>query len=255
MLTKATYYCEIFTLNKNNNMKKFFVQACFLAAFITGSFAAKAQTADEIIDKYLDAIGGKENWKKVTSLKMEGNVEVQGLEIPFTMQAVHGKGFRTDGEFQGNFFIDIVTPTQGWSQNPMAGKATLQPLAEDELKEKLDELDIQGPFLDYKEKGSTVEFLGKEEAEGNEYFKIKLTTKNKNETTYFFDTKTYLVYKQESIAKQQGQDIPVTVKSLDYQTVDGGLKIPFKMDQGMMILAAKKYTINAPVDEKIFSDK
>ena len=109
---------------------------------------------------------------------MEGNVEVQGLQIPFTLQAVNGKGYRTDGEFQGNLFIDIVTPTKGWSQNPMAGKATLQPLSDDELKSKLDDLDIQGAFIDYKEKGSEVEFLGKDEEDGNEYFKIKLTTKN-----------------------------------------------------------------------------
>ena len=77
----------------------------------------------------------------------------------------------------------------------------------------------------------------------------------KNETTYFFDTKTYLVYKQESTTKQQGQDVKVTVKSLDYQAIDGGIKIPFKMDQGQMVLAASKYTINGAIDEKIFSDK
>lgn len=236
-------------------MKKFFVHTLLAVAFMSISFTGNTQTADEIIDKYITAIGGKENWKKINSLKMEGNVEVQGLEIPFTMQAVNGKGLRTDGEFQGNFFIDIVTPTKGWSQNPMAGKATLQPLTDDELKEKVDGLDIQGALLDYKEKGSTAEFLGKDEEDGNDYFKIKLTTKNKNETTYFFDTNTYLVYKQESISKQQGQDVKVVVKSLDYQTVEGGVKMPFKMDQGQVVLAAKKFTVNGAIDEKIFSDK
>lgn len=236
-------------------MKKFFVHTLLVAALISSSFTGKTQTADEIIDKHIEAIGGKENWKKVNSLKMDGNIEVQGLEIPFTMQAVNGKGVRTDGEFQGNFFIDIITPTKGWSQNPMAGKATLQPLSDDELKEKLDELDIQGAFVDYKEKGSAVEFLGKDEEDGNEYFKVKLTTKNNNETTYFFDTKTYLVYKQETITKQQGQDVKVTVKNLDYQTIDGGIKVPFKLDMGQMVLASKKYIVNGPIDEKIFSDK
>ncbi len=236
-------------------MKKFFVHTLLAVAFLSTSFTGTSQTADEIIDKYITAIGGKENWKKINSLRMEGQVEVQGLEIPFTMQAVNGKGVRTDGEFQGNAFIDITTPTKGWSQNPMAGKATLQPISEDELKQKVDELDIQGPFIDYKEKGNTVEFLGKDEEDGNEYYKIKLTTKNNNETTYFFDTKTYLVYKQETISKQQGQDMKVVVKSLDYQPVDGGIKMPFKMDQGMMILATKKYIVNSTIDEKIFSDK
>ena len=137
----------------------------------------------------------------------------------------------------------------------MAGKATLQPLSDDELKEKLDAMDIQGAFLDYKEKGSMVEFLGKDEEDGNDYYKIKLTTKNKNETTYFFDTKTYLVYKQETISKQQGQEMKVVVKSLDYQTVEGGVKMPFKMDQGQIVLAAKKFIVNGAIDEKIFSDK
>ena len=236
-------------------MKKFFVHFLLAVAFMSSSFNGRSQTADEIIDKYIAAIGGKENWKKINTIKMEGNVEVQGLKIPFTMQAVNGKGVRTDGEFQGNFFIDIITPTKGWSQNPMAGKATLQPLSDDELKEKLDDLDLQGAFLDYKEKGSMVEFLGKDEEDGNEYFKIKLTTKNKNETTYFFDTKTYLVYKQETISKQQGQEVKVVVKSLDYQTVEGGVKMPFKMDQGQMVLAAKKFIVNGAIDEKIFSDK
>ena len=236
-------------------MKKYFVHALLVAAIMSSSFTGITQTADEIIDKYITAIGGKENWKKINSLKMEGNIQVQGLEIPFTMQAVNGKGVRTDGEFQGNSFIDIITPTKGWSQNPMAGKATLQPLSDDELKEKLDAMDIQGAFLDYKEKGSMVEFLGKDEEDGNDYYKIKLTTKNKNETTYFFDTKTYLVYKQETISKQQGQEMKVVVKSLDYQTVEGGVKMPFKMDQGQMVLAAKKFIVNGAIDEKIFSDK
>ncbi len=236
-------------------MKRFFVQTLLIVALVSTAFTSKSQTADEIINKYLDAIGGKENWKKIKSIRMEGAVQVQGLEIPFTMQAVQDKGFRTDGEFQGNSFIDITTPTKGWSQNPMAGKATLQPISDDELKQKLDELDVQGPFVDYKEKGSVVEFLGKDEEDGNEYYKLKLTTKNNNETTYFFDTKTYLVYKQETLTKQQGQDVKVTVKSLDYQSVDGGVKMPFKMDQGAMILAAKKYVVNPTIDEKIFSDK
>ena len=104
-------------------MKKFFVHTLLMVAIVGTAFTAKSQTADEIINKYIDAIGGKENWKKINSLKMEGQVEVQGLEIPFTMQAINGKGVRTDGEFQGNSFIDITTPTKGWSQNPMAGKA------------------------------------------------------------------------------------------------------------------------------------
>lgn len=235
-------------------MKKLIIPIVMVAALIGSTLSAKAQTADEIVDKYIAAIGGKENWKKVQSMKVDGAIQVQGLEIPYTVNAVHMKGNRMQGEFQGNVFIEITTPTKGWSQNPMQGKATLQPITDDELKTKIDDLDIQSPFIDYKEKGSIIESLGKDEEDGNEYFKIKLTTKNKNETTYFIDTKTFLVYKQETLLKQQGQEIKMAVKSLDYQTIEGGIKVPFKVDQGQMIMATKKVTVNPTIDEKLFTN-
>ena len=231
-------------------MKKIFLSAAMLFA---AAFTIHAQTADEIIAKYVTAIGGSEKWTKIQSIKLEGQIEVQGLAIPFIMQGVQMKGMRFDAEFQGNKIIEIVTPVKGWSQNPLAGKATLSPMSEDELKSKVDDLDLQDPFVDYKAKGSSVEFLGKDEEDGNEYLKIKMTTKNNNEKTYFFDTKTYLIYKVESIVKQQGQEIKTAVKYLDYQTLDFGIKMSFKQDQGQMMLVTKKVSVNPVVEEPIFN--
>ena len=230
-------------------MKKILLSVAVLFAAVV---TTKAQTADEIIAKYITAIGGADKWSKVQSIKVEGQVEVQGIAIPYTMQGIQMKGMRIDAEFQGNKIIDIVTPEKGWSQNPLAGKASLDPIPADELKTKIDDLDIQDAFVDYKTKGSSVEFLGKDEEDGNEYFKIKMTTKNGNEKTYFFDTKTYLIYKVEGIVKQQGQEIKSSVKYLDYQTLDFGIKMAFKQDQGMMMLVTKKVTVNVPVDAAIF---
>ncbi|MDP1763840.1 MAG: hypothetical protein Q8L07_08110 [Sediminibacterium sp.] len=233
-------------------MKKIFLS---MMVFGATAFTLSAQTADEIIEKYITAIGGADKWTKVQSIKVEGQVEVQGLAIPYTMQGLQLKGMRVDAEFQGNIIIDIVTPTNGWSQNPLAGKNTLSPITEEELKSKVDDLDIQDAFIEYQTKGSAVEFLGKDEEDGNEYFKIKMTSKNNNEKTYFFDTKTYLIYKIESVVKQQGQEMKTAVKYLDYQSIDFGIKMPFKTDQGMMMMVIKKVTINPVVDESIFIAK
>lgn len=244
---------SIFKSTKSTKMKKILFPSLLLAGLLSIGFSVTSQTADEVIDKYITAIGGKEKWKQINSMMIEGQIEVQGIEIPFTMQAVNNKGTRVDAEFQGSKFIDITTPANGWSQNPMGGKTTLQPLSADELKDKLDNLDLQGAFIDYKDKGSTVEALGKDEEDGNEYFKIKMTTKNNKETTYFFDLKTNLIYKQETTAKQQGQDIKVTAKNLDYQMTDFGVKMPFKVDQGGMVMVTKKLVTNPTVDAKIFT--
>jgi hypothetical protein len=230
-------------------MRKILLSALVVLSF---SLAATAQTADEIINKYITAIGGAEKWRTIKSLKVEGQVEVQGLAIPFMMQANHMKGMRVDAEFQGNKLIDIVTPAAAWSQNPFGGKPNLSPLSEEELKTKVDELDIQDAFVDYKAKGSTVEFLGKDEEDGNEYFKVKITTKIGNEKTYFFDTKTYLAYKTESITKVQGQEVKTSVKLLDYQTLENGCKMAFKSDMGQMMQVIKKVTLNPTIEESIF---
>jgi hypothetical protein len=230
-------------------MKKVFLS---LVVIFSAIFTLNAQTADEIIAKYITAIGGAEKWSKIQSLIVEGQMEVQGIAIPFTMQGVHMKGNRVDAEFQGNKIIDITTPTKGWSQNPFGGKMSLDPISDEELKSKVDDLDLQDAFIDYKAKGSTVEFLGKDEEDGNEYFKIKITSKNNNDKTYFFDTKTYLAYKVESMTKQQGQDVKSVIKLLDYQTIDFGIKMSFKSDMGQMMMVTKKVTVNPAIDETIF---
>lgn len=230
-------------------MKKTFLS---LLVILTALLTLKAQTADDIIAKYITAIGGADKWTKIKSLKVEGQIEVQGISLPFTMQGIHLKATRVDAEFQGSKIIDIVTSEKGWSQNPLAGKKTLAPISDEELKTKVDDLDLQDPFINYKAKGSTVEFLGKDEEDGVEYFKLKITTKNNNDKTYYFDTKTYLVYKVESMTKQQGQDVKSIVKMLDYQTLENGIKMAFKSDMGQMMMVTKKVTINPTIDEAIF---
>ena len=150
-------------------MKNHFFKFLFVAFATIAHVASFAQTVDEVIANHINAIGGAENWKKVQSMKITGHVEVQGIEISFSQQAVNGKGFRVDAEFQGMQIIEICTPTKSWSQNPFGGKTSLEPNSEDEHKQRVDQLDIQNEFVDWKTKGSSVELLGKDEEDGNEY--------------------------------------------------------------------------------------
>ena len=54
-------------------MKKVFLS---LVVIFTAVFTLNAQTADEVIAKYITAIGGADKWSKVQSLKVEGQMEV-----------------------------------------------------------------------------------------------------------------------------------------------------------------------------------
>ncbi len=233
-------------------MKKILLSVSFVFSLVFLSTQLNAQTADEIIGKYITAIGGKDKWSQVKSMKVNGYIEVQGIKINFTQQAVHETGVRVDAEFQGQKIIDITTPTMGWSQNPFGGKSTLQPISGEELQQKLDELDIQDEFVDYAKKGSSVEFIGKDEEDGNEFYKIKMVTKNKNETVYFFDVNTFLIYKEEKTVKQQGQEMKMVTKLLNYKTIPFGIKIPHKSEQMGQVLVTDKFEINPVIDLNIF---
>lgn len=230
-------------------MKKLFISAALL---LTTVVTVSAQTADEVINKYIDAIGGKAKWATLNSIKIEGQIEVQGVTIPFTMQSINNKANRMDAEFQGMKIVEIVTPQAGWSMNALQGQSTLQPMSQEDLKTKVDNLDIQDQLIDYAQKGHKVEMLGKDEADGNEYFKVKLTTKAGNDKIHFIDTKTYLLYKVESVMNVNGQEVKGEVKYLDYQTLENGIKMAFKQEVGQMMMVSKKITVNPVIDESLF---
>jgi hypothetical protein len=237
-------------------MKSLFSKvSLMLLAFLFVAFNGFSQTVDEVIAKHIEATGGEAKWKQVNSLKIEGYIEVQGIQIPFTQQAVHNTGWRLDAEFQGMQIIQIVTPTKSWSQNPFGGKTELEPASEDEHKQQVDELDLQNAFVDWKSKGSTVELLGKDEEDGNEYYKIRLVTKNQNQEVHYIDVKTYLTYKTVSTAKMQGQEMEVTTKMLDYKELPIGVKVPHKTDQMGQVLVFEKIDVNASIDTKLFAGK
>lgn len=237
-------------------MKSLFSKfSVLIMALLLTSFNGFSQTVDDVIAKHIAATGGEEKWKQVNSMKIEGYIEVQGIQIPFTQQAVHNTGMRIDAEFQGMQIIQIVTPTKSWSQNPFGGKTELEPASEDEHKQQVDELDIQNEFVDWKTKGSSVELLGKDEEDGNEYFKVRLTTKHQNQTVYYIDVKTYLIYKSVSTSKMQGQEMEVTTKLLDYKELPIGVKVPHKTDQMGQVLVFEKIDVNTTIDTKLFAGK
>ena len=72
-----------------------------------------AQTAEEIVAKHVEAIGGAAAWKKINSIYYEGKLTVQGAEINVTMTSLNGKGVRQNLTVMGMTGYQIITPTAG----------------------------------------------------------------------------------------------------------------------------------------------
>jgi hypothetical protein len=233
-------------------MKRLHTIGLFLATFLFT--AAQAQTADEIVSKHLAAIGGAENWKKVNSMKMEAALEVQGMEIPVSIFQLHNKGQRQEFTVMNMTGYSIITPEAGWNFNPMGGQTKPEPMTADELNAAKDGLDIQGDMLDYAAKGHKIELLGKEDVDGTEAFKLKLTRKSGSEVINYIDPSTYYIIRTVNKVKVNGQEVEQKVNVGNYQKLPEGIVVPFSMEMpgAPAPVNIKKVEVNPTLDPALF---
>jgi hypothetical protein len=222
-----------------------------IAAMLVSVFTF-AQTVEEIVTKHIEAIGGAPAWKKINSLYYEGKITVQGAEVNVTLTALNGKGVRQNISFMGMTGYQIVTPTAGWNFMPFQGQATPEAMTADELKQSADDLDVQGKLIDYKSKGHTVEYLGKDDVEGTECFKLKITSKAGNVETVFIDPKSYYIVRSVAKKTANGQESDVQTDLSNFQKLPEGIVVPFsiKLSEGELVIS--KAEVNKQVDESTF---
>jgi len=231
--------------------------------FITG-LIAQAQTADEIIDTYFENIGGKEKIKALKGMKMSAEIN-QGIIIPLEIYKMK------NGNEMVSISIQGMTLKQGvfdgetlWGTNQMTMKAEKM-TAEETANHKLQAKDFPSPFLNYKDKGYTIELIGKETIDGAEAFKIKLTQtpmtiegkKVDNISYYFFDTENFVpIAVQKEIMQGPGKGMVSEITFSDYQEVEG-IYFAHAMTQGVKgkggaAVTIKKIEVNPEVDASMF---
>ena len=236
---------------------KLFETAFAVVASITIAFTATAQTADEIVAKHITAIGGAENWKKVNSITSEGSLTVQGADVAVTMVVLNGKGMRQNISVMGMTGYQIMTPDSGWNFMPFNGQQKPEPVTAETLKESADQFDAQGSFIDYKAKGHTIEYLGKEDIEGTEAHKVKLTQKSGKVSTTYFDPVSFLAIRSVSKQKANGQEAEIVTTLGNYKKLPEGILVPMSVSVPVgpgasAELTFTKMEVNKPVDESIF---
>lgn len=216
------------------------------------ALVAQAQTAEEIVASHVTAIGGADAWRKVNSLKMEGQMKLQGADVSLALTTVHGKGNRQDISLMGMTGYRIVTPTSGWNFMPFQGQTAVEAMTTEALTEAQDEMDAQGKLVDYKEKGTTIELIGKEDVDGTECFKLVVVTRNGVKETVFIEPATYYIIKSVIVSKANGQEMETATTFSNYTKQPEGIVIPLSIGLPFGELNITKVEINKPVDESIF---
>jgi hypothetical protein len=191
---------------------------------------AAGQTVDEIVAKVLSARGGLEKAKAVQAERITGtiyfNPELYG---PFLAE------FKRPGKMHNEVSIQNKTVIRsfngkdaGWVINPFVGKDAPEQMSAQDVKDAVNEADFDGPLVDAKTKGNTIELTGTEKVEGRDAYVLKVTHKDGQVSSYFFDTKTFLLVKWSGTDTLNGEAVTRETLFHDYRDV-GGLKFAFEL--------------------------
>lgn len=231
------------------------IKAIVAGAFLLGTISLRAQTAEEVVDKHIAAIGGKELIASIKSQVTETDVTVMGATLPSKTTVVAGQGFKSEANFNGQDIIQCITPTGGWLINPLAGSPDPQPMPDDQVKAAQSAMIIGGPLFDYKAKGGEVSLAGNETVDGVNALKVKLKTQKGDELVFYLDPATYYVLKQESTVEVMGQKNTSVTTFSNYKKTDLGFVIPYTTVANVgfeMTINVTKVEFNKEIDPKIF---
>ena len=234
-----------------------------LVAFVIGIAAvadpvAAQLSVDEIIAKHIEAVGGMDTLKAIKTVRMTGKMTVgPGIEAPVVMELKRPGSMRLDFTVQGMTGTQAYDGKVGWALMPFQGSTTPQQMAGDELQMMAEQADIDGPLVDYKAKGNTIELLGREPVEGADAYKLRVTLKNGVVRTMYIDAEHFLQVKEESKRTIRGSEVEGETVLGDYKVV-GGMMFPHSVDSGQkgnpqrQKIVVEKIEVNVPIDDSRF---
>src|SRR5882762_8551092 len=113
-------------------MKPIMIFGLFVMVLVFAQFA-HAQTVDDVIEKYITAMGGKEKLATLSSYRMEGLLNSQGYDVNIIITKLHNVGARMDIFVANTENYRITTPAHGTIFMPVFGQTTPQDMPADVL--------------------------------------------------------------------------------------------------------------------------
>lgn len=228
-----------------------------LAAIVLAS-AVQAQpaaepTAADLIARNMAARGGAAALAALKSVRLEGKLVFPGgFELTYN-EVRAGGAVRVDAALQGLALVQAYDGKGGWRINPFEGRKDAEPMSDDEARSFADTAPIAGVLLAAGSDGSAVTYLGREDFDGTNCYKLKVAQKDGDEFVYLIDPDSMLEVKIIETRKLRGA-VQVSETELgDYEAV-GGVMFPMSFEAGpqgasqrqRVIIAKASANIDAP---------
>jgi hypothetical protein len=224
------------------------------------SLFAVSQTADELVNKNIEAKGGIDKIKAVKTVRMTGKaVFPGGFTAAAAQENMRPNLLRETFTLQGMTMVQAYDGTAGWQIQPFGGNKDPQFMGEDDLRDLLIDADIDGPLVDYKAKGNTVEYLGHDVVDGDDALRLKVTLKNSDIVYYLLDPDTYLEIRKETQEFIRGSVKENASEMGAYKAV-AGVMYPYSVSSGpkndptsWQTITMDKIEVNVPLDNADFA--
>jgi hypothetical protein len=216
-------------------------------------------TVDELVAKNVAAKGGADALRALQSVRFTGKILVNGGQMQFAYVETKKRPaeVRSEASLQGMTAIQAYDGGQGWKVSPFQGRKDPEKMSADDTKSLLEEAEIDGPLVDWKAKGSTVEYLGTEDVDGTLAHKLKVVRKNGDVTFVYLDPDAFLEIRKTTQRVEQGAQVEVETDVGDYEKI-AGVFLPFSIESGRkgdpdkQKIVIDKAEGNIPVDDAIF---
>ncbi len=238
------------------------VASCFGVFACVQTPAISAQTAEELINKNIQAKGGLEKIKAAKTRLTTGRVKGAGRRRS-TVAAFREMNMRPDLvrqniSMQGMTAVQAYDGSAGWQTQPFRGRKDPELMGEDTLRDLLLASDFDGPLVDYAAKGNQIEYLGHDMVDGDDALRLKVTLKNGDIVYYYLDPDTYLEIRKEIQQFVRGSVRERVVDLGSYKPVDG-VMYPFsisegpKSNPGAQVTTVNKIEVNVAFQESDFA--
>jgi outer membrane lipoprotein-sorting protein len=228
-----------------------------LLALAACSAMAADPTVDEVVAKYVAARGGLDKMKAIQSLKVTGKMIMLAAqtEAPLTLLIKRPGSVRIEIVVNGAKTVRASDGATAWDINPNRGPDARQ-AGEQEARRTRESADFDGPMVNAKQKGITLELLGKEDVDGSPAYKIKAIRQSGEMDYHWVDARSFLEVKSSSRRAIMGREMEIEAFIGNYKAVHG-VMIPASMEQRMdgkplVRIVWEIIEANAPIDDAVF---
>ncbi|HEX5063619.1 MAG TPA: hypothetical protein VFV99_29780 [Kofleriaceae bacterium] len=209
----------------------------------------------------LAARGGAEKLRAINTLRLTGKATMGGGD--FSLEAAWGSITTRSGKVRNEITLQGLTQVnaydgkEGWSVRPFGGRRDAEKASEDQARSFAQDADLDGPLIDWRQKGHKVEYLGTEDVDGTLAAKLRVTRKDGDIQYVFLDPESGLEIRITTVHKVRGTEEIGETDFGGYQQV-GGVWIPFSIESGSpggsrgFRVQVERAEINVPVEDDIF---